>query len=132
MPDYVVKSDTVTRLFIELASKVLREFCDRYMNENGDAIRKQYQSEFPRFLSGFTVGADAVAMLRSMAEKRGVQWNEAQFKADERSIKTYIKAQIARSVWNINEKTMVDITADKQVQKALQLFPEVQKLAKVK
>ena len=71
-------------------------------------------------------------MLRSMAEKRGVQWNEAQFKADERSIKTYIKAQIARSVWNINEKTMVDITADKQVQKAFQLFPEVQKLAKVK
>jgi carboxyl-terminal processing protease len=132
VPDYVVKSDTVTRLFIELASKVLREYCDRYMNENGDALRKQYQSEFPRFLSGFSLGNDAVSMLRQMAEKRGVKWDEAQFKADERAIKTYIKAQIARSIWNVNEKTMVDITADKQVQKALQLFPEVQKLAKVK
>ena len=132
VPDYVVKSDTATKLFIELASKVLREFCDRLMNEHGEEWRKQYQSEFPRFLSGFTVGSDAINLLRAMAEKRGVKWNDAQFATDERAIKTYIKAQIARSIWNINEKTMVDITADKQVQKAIQLFPEVQKLAKVK
>jgi carboxyl-terminal processing protease len=132
VPDYVVKSDTATKLFIELASKVLREFCDRLMSEHGEEWRKQYQNEFPRFLTGFTVGSDAMSLLRTMAEKRGVKWNDAQFATDERVIKTYIKAQIARSVWNINEKTMVDITADKQVQKAIQLFPEVQKLAKVK
>ncbi len=132
VPDYVVKSDTATKLFIEIASKVLREFCDRYMNENGDRLRKQYQNEFPSFLSGFTLNSDAIAMLRQMAEKRGVKWNDAQFATDERIMKTYIKAQIARSIWNVNEKVMVDITADKQVQKALQLFPEVQKLAKVK
>ncbi|MCU0425580.1 MAG: S41 family peptidase [Candidatus Kapabacteria bacterium] len=132
VPDYVVKHDTATKLLIELASKVLREFTDAYISENGEQLRKQYQTEMPRFLSSYTVSNEAISRLGAMAEKKGIQWNEAQYKTDERTIKTYIKAQIARNIWNLNEKTMVDITADKQVQKAIQLFPEVQKLAKNK
>ena len=132
VPDYVVKSDTATKLTIELASKVLREFCDAYIAQNGDRLRKQYQSEFPRFLRSYTVENDAITQLRNLAQKKGVMWNDAQFATDERIIRTYIKAQIARSLWNLNEQIAVTITNDKQVQKALQLFPEVRKLAQVK
>jgi carboxyl-terminal processing protease len=132
VPDYVVKSDTATKLTIELASKVLREFSDSYISQNGESLRKQYQGEFTRFLNSYSVGNDAIQQLRALAEKKGVQWNDAQFTSDERIIKTYIKAQIARSVWNTNEQVAVSIYNDKQVQKALQLFPEVKRLAQAK
>lgn len=132
VPDYIVKHDTATKLFIELASKVLREYTDAYLSENSEQLRKQYQNELGRFLRSYTINNEAISRLKVMAEKKGIQWNEAQYKTDERAIKTYLKAQIARSIWNLNEKAMVDITADKQVQKAIQLFPEVQKLAKNK
>jgi carboxyl-terminal processing protease len=83
-------------------------------------------------LNSYSVGNDAIQQLRALAEKKGVQWNDAQFTSDERIIKTYIKAQIARSVWNTNEQVAVSIYNDKQVQKALQLFPEVKRLAQAK
>ncbi len=130
VPDYVVKTDTVTKLTIELASKVLREFCDSYLAQKGESVRSTFQGEFGRFLSNYAVGSDAIAGLRALAEKRGIVWNDAQYATDERIIKTYIKAQLARGLWNINEQIAVSITNDKQVQKALQLFPEVKKLAK--
>jgi carboxyl-terminal processing protease len=132
VPDYVVKSDTATKLTIELASKVLREFCDAYMVQNGERLRAQYKTEFPRFLSGFVVDNDAITQLRTLAAKKNIVWNDAQYSIDERMIKNYIKAQIARNLWNINEQVAVSIGNDKQVQKALQLFPEVRKIAQVK
>lgn len=132
VPDYIVKSDTATKLTIELASKVLREFCDTYNAQNAERLRKEYNGEFSRFLSSFTVGHEAITQLRSMASKKGIEWNDSQFQTDERIIKTYIKSQLARSLWNINEQVAVSITNDKQVQKALTLFPEVKKLAQVK
>jgi carboxyl-terminal processing protease len=132
VPDYVVKSDTATKLFIELASKVLREFCDSYLAQNGERLRRQYKGEFTRFLSGFAIDNDVMTDLKALAQKRGVRWDDAQFATDEKAIRTYIKSQIARNVWNLNEQAMVMMTADKQLQKAIQLFPEVKKIAIVK
>lgn len=131
VPDYVVKHDTVTKLYREVAIKVLREFGDAYMASNGEKLRVAYKANFPKFLSSFEVEEPAIERLRVMAEKKGIQWDEAQYKTDERQMKTFLKMMVARAIWNINESNAVEVTTDKQVQKAMQLFPEAKKIARM-
>lgn len=131
VPDYIVRRDTASKFLLELAGKVLREFLDRYTSEYGEQLRRQYSHRFSEFLRFYSVNNDAIAMLRTMAEQKGIVWNESQYRADELWLKTSIKSYIARTIWNLNEKAMVDISIDKQVQKAIQLFPEVQKLSSI-
>jgi carboxyl-terminal processing protease len=133
VPDYVIKQDTVTKLSIKLVNKsVLREFVDETLAASGGALRKQYKTDFSSFASGYDVSAAMLARLKTLATQKGVEWNDAEFAADEKFLKTRIKSDLARAIWNLNEEQKIEIINDKQVQKALQLFPEAKKIAQMR
>lgn len=133
VPDYVVKSDTLTPLYVALVRKdVFSEFIDTYLAGNGAGLRSRYAENFPLFLSSYTIDATVIEALKAAAVRKGVEWNDSQFTTDASAIRTALKAQIARSIWGTGESVAVALTDDRQFQKARELFPEAGKIARLR
>lgn len=133
VPDYVVKSDTVTPLSVAIRRKNLFwEFTDEYLKGKGASVRSTYANDFNKFLKNYNVDNSVVADFKAAAQKAGIEWNEAQAKTDNEFLRTSLKATMARAIWGNKGYTPVFIGMDKQVKKALELFPEAQKIAKLK
>lgn len=130
VPDYVVKSDTITRFTAELFAKAMRDFTDSYNAQMTDTVKKYYR-DFTSYATSFEISVSDIARLKTLAEKKGVKWNEELFSIDKPQVMNYIKAQLARAVWNLNEASAISTMKDRQVQKALQLFPEAKRISKL-
>lgn len=132
-PDYVVKSDTLTLFSRKALSnrEWLLTFVNSFMDVNGKSLREKYQKNVDEFKKDFTI---TDAMLKPFFDKikeKGVEFNEAQYKKDEFLIKTLIKAYFARNIWGNEGWYKVRIDLDTQIQKAIKLFPEAEKVAKL-
>lgn len=133
VPDYVIKGDTLSPLYIALVRKdVFSEFIDSYLAGNGAELRTRYGKDFPLFLNSYTVDASIIETFKAIAIKEGVEWDEKQFALDAAIIKTSIKAQIARSLWGTGESVAVTLSDDRQFLKAKELFPEASKIARLR
>lgn len=132
-PDYVVKSDTIAMLARKLRAKNLYwETADNLMKVKGKDIRATYGEDLGKYVRSFTIGDDVIAQLKELAKQKDVEWNDAEFKQDDDFIRTVIKAYIGRSIFNNNGYTAVMLDVDKQAKKALDLFPEAKKIAKLR
>lgn len=131
VPDYVVKHDTVTKLYRELVTKVLRDYCDAFLSQNGDKLRTNYKTSFAKFYSGYEISKSELAKIVTFARSKGVQVDDEQFAADEKYIQMYVKSAIARFIWNLNEANIIEAMVDKQILKAIELFPEAKKIARM-
>lgn len=132
-PDYVVKSDTIAMLARKLRAKNLYwETADNLMKVKGKDIRAAYGEDLGKYVRSFTIGDDVIAQLKELAKQKDVEWNDAEFKQDDDFIRTVIKAYIGRSIFNNNGYTAVMLDVDKQAKKALDLFPEAKKIAKLR
>lgn len=132
IPDYIVKTDTITRFSAELRRK--RIFYE-YINNNllaGRDIKEKYKDNFERFYKEFKITDDMMKDLRKLAESKEIKWNEASAKIDDQFIKIELKSQLARQIWGRNEYMMVFSDIDDQIQKAKNLFPEAEKIHKMK
>jgi len=130
VPDYVVKSDTITPLYRQLRNKrIVRLFVDAYMQAEGQRLRQQYHDDFRKFYTGFSVTDQMWQSIRQRAEKANIEWDEEQFQRDKKFIAAEVKAMIARMIWHVNESVAIQITVDRQVQKALTLFDEAAQIA---
>lgn len=133
VPDYVVKSDTITPLGVAIRRKNLFwEFTDDYLKGKGASVRSTYQNDYGKFLKSYSISNDVYADFKAAAQKAGVEWNDTQAKTDESFFRTSLKATIARSIWGNKGYSPVVVSLDKQILRALQLFPEAQKIAKLK
>jgi hypothetical protein len=62
--------------------------------------------------------------LKKIAKDRNIEWNDEQYEADKNWITTHqIKFYLARSIWDLNSAYASTIMDDRQVVKALDLFP---------
>jgi hypothetical protein len=102
------------------------------MKEHGQTIRAKYGSSMAQFVREFTVTDDMVAGLKELAKTKGIEWDEKQFKQDEDFILTELKGRVAYGIWNTAGFMACYVKTDKQLQKALTLFPEAMKIAKLK
>lgn len=132
-PDYVVKSDTIAVLARNLRrANLFYLTADAIMKEKGKDIRSKYSSSMSDFIRTFTTSDDAISKLKELATEKKVEWNDKEFAQDEDFIKAAIKANIARALFNNNGFTSVMLSQDKQVKKALELFPEAKRIARLK
>lgn len=130
-PDYIVKQDTIGFLARNLRAKNLFwATADQIMRLRGKELRAQYGADMPRFLNEFTITQADVETMQSLAKEKNVEWKEAEYTQDADYIKLAVKAYIGRSVFNNNGYTAVILEKDKQVKKALALFPEAMQLSK--
>ncbi len=132
-PDYVIKYDTLGKLSRQLRTKnIFTEFNDLYFRENGATIKNKYKSDFRSFIRKFEISDAITKKFKEFSLSKDIEWNEEDFKIDESYIKTTIKAHLARSIWDRDKSLEIFYSDDKMINKAVELFPEAEKIARLK
>jgi carboxyl-terminal processing protease len=132
-PDYYVKSDTITVLTRELrTNNLFFEYVNSLMNSQGEKLRDTYSQNFNQFLRSFNITQEMSGEFRKYTESKGIKWNDDDYKKDKEYIDIYLKANIARSIWDRNKFLVVFYTTDKTIKSAKQLFPTATKIANLR
>ena len=132
-PDYIVKQDTVGFLARKLRAKnIFWETADQIMKNRGKDIRTTYGSDLKKYLREFNISDADIEIMKSFAKAKEVEWKADEYKQDEEYLHLVIKALVGRAVFNNNGYTAVMLTMDKQTKKAIELFPEAKKIARLK
>lgn len=131
-PDYVIKLDTLTDYTVQLRRlNLFYIFTERYMAANRKNIESAYKSA-NEFRDGFEVDENMLNDLKTMAAEKSIEFNSDEYNNDLDFIKTSIKFQIARDIWGNSGSYAVYVKNDEQFQKAITLFEDAIKLAKLK
>jgi carboxyl-terminal processing protease len=131
-PDYIVKMDTLTSYTVQLRRlNLLYRFAERYMAANRSSIEARYK-DFRDFRNSFIVDDKMLNDLKAMASGEGVMTDNYSFNKDLDFIKSSIKFQIARDIWGNTGSYAVWVMTDEQFLKAITLFDDAEKLARLK
>lgn len=131
-PDYVVKSDTLTDFSVQLRrNRIVNEFVTNSM-KNGEDVRKKYENNFRSFLKSFNLTDAEFAEFRKLVESKDIEWNQEEFERDKTFIMTDIKSTLSRIIWDRDRNMQVFYDIDRQFQTALTLFPEAEKISRLK
>lgn len=128
-PDYIVKLDTLTDYSVQLRRlNLFLEYANTYFDANRDRIKSQYK-DYTAFRDNFQVSDEMIREFQNLASSKGIAFNSEQWNRDEGFIKTSIKSILARDIWGNTGSMAVFLATDDQFNKALELFPEAEKLA---
>jgi carboxyl-terminal processing protease len=132
-PDIIIKSDTITRLGVEVRSKRLFfEYVEQYLQKDGKDVKAKYQNDFSGFLHKFNISDKMLEDFKDLAEKKGVKWDKDLAKSDKDFFQFSIKAYLARTIWSRNEFMQVFSYMDKQLMKASEHFKEAMSISNTK
>lgn len=132
-PDVFVPLDSIyfSGLLSEIAySGVIREYCFTYMDSHRNELARYKTAD--DFLSKFIVSDAMVNGLLSMAEKAEVKINRLVTKKISPQLKTRVKGQIARSLFDDTAMVRVSLETDPDFKKALQVALNFKEFAAVK
>lgn len=131
-PDYIVKADTIGMLARKLRAKnMFWKTADQIMKERGKELRASYEDNIHKFLKEFSVSEKDMDIMRGFAKKDSVEWKQDEYDFDKEFLKTIVKAHIGRAIFNNNGYTAVMLEMDSQTKKAMQLFDEAKRIAKL-
>jgi carboxyl-terminal processing protease len=131
-PDYIVKSEKVTGLVQTIWRRNLfYDFTKNYMEGSGFALRKKYENNFEEYNVKYSIPSDLMTEFRKFIETKEVKIDEKEYTKDLEFLKARLKAQIAQMIFGFEAYIGVMVSVDNQIQKALTLFPEAEKVAKL-
>lgn len=119
MPDIFIPLDTNgrTHYLNELFFKgVFNQFCFDYADKNRAVFTAM---GYDKFVSGFSVNNELFGSFVVYAAQNGVKENDPQIRQSEVLIRNYLKANIARSIWNDEGFYPLYNKEDKALQKAI-------------
>lgn len=126
MPDYFIPMDTagnstyLNRLF---TTNAIREYSLTYSDSN----RAKLESDgFDKYFADFEVSDKMLKELVAVAEESGLPYNDGQFKHSKEQIKLYLKAQIARGIWNNDGFYPIFNQSNEIYMQAIQLFDQAE------
>jgi len=128
-PDFIVNLDTLTPYSVQLRRlNLFLEYTNAYYDSNKDNLKAAY-SDYIKFRDNFTVTENMLDDLKKLTSSKGIEFSAEQWSRDLEFIKTSIKSILARDIWGNNGSMAVWIATDRQFQKAVELFPEAERLA---
>ncbi|ROL58169.1 S41 family peptidase [Bacteroidetes/Chlorobi group bacterium Naka2016] len=131
-PDYIIKSDTITRMTAEIRRENLFfEYIDKNLMPEVERIKRTYK-DFKDFKKNYSISEQTLNDFKDFVQKKGIQVNPKDWETDKEYISTYLKAQLARVVWTREQFLEILFTVDNQFKKAIELFPDAIKIAKLK
>jgi carboxyl-terminal processing protease len=131
-PDYVVKFENLSGITASISRRDLfYQFVSSYLSGEGTSLRAQYSSDFRTFKRSFEISQNVLSQFRSFVETREIKIDEKEFATDSKYIKARLKATIARSFWGNDGWFPIMLEVDSQFKKAMTLFPEAEKIAKL-
>ncbi|MFM9005775.1 MAG: peptidase S41, partial [Flavobacteriales bacterium] len=132
-PDVFVPLDSIyfSGLLSEIAySGVIREYCFTYMDGHRAELARYKTAD--DFLSKFAVSDAMIGSLLTLAEKSEVKINHQVTKKISPQLKTRVKGQIARSLFDDTAMVRVSLETDPDFKKALQVALNFKEFAAVK
>jgi carboxyl-terminal processing protease len=131
-PDYVVKSAQLTAMTQGILRRGLFEqFVTAHLDGKGLSIRSEYSKTWKKFRDSFLISDDILTGFRAYLLSHETKIDEKEFEKDVTFIKTRLKATFARNFWGNEGWYPLMLQVDAQYQKALSLFPEAEKIAKL-
>jgi carboxyl-terminal processing protease len=131
-PDYIVKSGTYTATTTSLHRRdMFFQFTREYLDTHGSSIRSTYTDGVMSFKKVFNVTDAQLNEFQSFLKKKEVPVEEQEFRKDIQFIKTRLKAEIARAYWSTEGYSTIMLDVDPQFGRALTLFPEAEKIARL-
>ena len=129
-PDYVVKSEKVTGLIQTVWRRNLfYDFSKNYMEGPGFTLRAQYDNKYEEYKSQYAISDELMADFRKFIESKDIKVDEKEYSKNMEFLKARLKAQIAQMIFGLEGYIGVMVEVDNQIQKALTLFPEAEKVA---
>ncbi|MFY7999203.1 MAG: S41 family peptidase [Candidatus Kapaibacteriota bacterium] len=133
VPDYIVKNDTASKFMRQLSSKgVIQDFADNVVIKSGNELRAKYAKDIVQFLQKYDLDNAAIAELKQTATERKAEWKDEDFVRDAAILNRSVKALITTYIWNTSPEFVESYVENKEVEKAVQLFPEAMKIARAK
>lgn len=131
VPDYVVKPDSLSKLRIAInRSSVLPELVESYVLQNGTSLKETYNNDIAVFLQNYQVDSDMMSRFTELLTKNKVTWTQEELQKEEAAIKRQIKAFITTYIWSTSLEFVASYTSNKEVDRAVELFPEAAKIAR--
>lgn len=131
-PDYIVKADTIGFLARKLRAKNLYwKTADAIMKQRGQQLRTTFGDQLGKFLREYTTSDADIDVLKRLAKEEEIEWKDDEYRQDEEFLRTVIKAYVGRNIFNNNGYSATILSIDNQAKKALQLFPEASKIARL-
>ncbi len=129
-PDYIIKGERADSLFIQIMGRgVFREYALHFLDAEGTTLRQTYGKDLHKFLADFRVSGDMMRDFLEVAKKKELTPEPAQLAKDKDDIEMRIRMEIARELYGMEGWYSAYQTHDVQLQKALTLFPEAEKIA---
>ncbi len=129
MPDVFVSLDStdnspyLNKLFY---TNTIREYALKYFEENKSRLEKY---DYAQFKDDFKVSEAMMNDLIELGEANGAPFNEQQYMKSRPFIQTFLKAQIARSVWDNEGFFPIYNQTNEIFLEALKLFDEADAIA---
>ncbi len=131
-PDYIVKPADATPFTVVLRNRNLfYEFTTAYLANHAKDIKEKYKGNFQEFDRAFAVDNALMTEFLDFVKGKKVEFKEDQYAKDKEYIQARLKAYIARNFWGNDGWYPVILKSDNQLKKALSLFPEAAKIAKL-
>ncbi len=131
-PDYIVKPGDATAFTTTISRRNLfYEFTTKYLSVHSEEIKTKYKGDFKSFNQKFDVDNALMNEFIEFVKEKKVEFKEDQFNKDKDFIQARLKGYIARNFWGNDGLYPVVLKADNQLKKALSIFPEAAKIAKL-
>ncbi len=131
-PDFIVKPGNITKYSLQLNRRnMFYEFITGYLTRDGEKIKNKYKSDLQSFNKNFVIDDLMMNEFLSFTKEKKIDFVEEDFKKDKDYIQARLKAYIARNYWNNEGWYSVLLGIDHQVTKAISLFPEAEKFARL-
>jgi carboxyl-terminal processing protease len=129
-PDYVINSDSLTSLTIDLIrNNIFYLFSRNYLDANRNNIQNNYPT-IQEFKKHFHITHDLEENFISFAKSKNVKFDNNKYDRDRSYILTRLKAQIARDFWKNEGWYYIILDSDKQFTHSLTLFNKAQEILK--
>jgi carboxyl-terminal processing protease len=126
VPDSTTKPERITRFFNQLVIKrIFFELGAKYA-----AQHKELAANFDAFYRNFDFADELAVDMRSACKKAAMEFSEEAFKKDLTVIKTMVKAEMARNLWDSRHYYMVMKYADVEIHQAVVAMPAAKKILK--
>jgi carboxyl-terminal processing protease len=131
-PDYIVKSEKATGLILTIFRKNLfYDFIKTYMEGSGFSLRKKYDKNYEEYKLKYSIPDELMTEFHKFVEGKEIKIDEKEYLKDIDFLKARLKAEIAQMIFGFEGSIGILVGVDNQVQKALTLFPEAEKIAKL-
>jgi len=132
-PDFIVNHDTISKFSAKIrARNLFFDFTDQYLKSSGKYIINKYQDKYSDFYRNYDLSDEAMIEFKNLVIAKEIEWEDDMYEIDKDFLKKALKANMARSIWGRDKYLEVFYQMDKQMLKALELFPIAVDLAKTR